>query len=64
MVSQMSIMLPFNRYVGRTFVKAAGKPREILERLNEMAGFSPNQEIDLYEVGFFLSSSVPFMGIV
>ncbi|KAH7415376.1 hypothetical protein KP509_14G040100 [Ceratopteris richardii] len=37
------------RYVGRTFVKASGKPREILERLNEMAGFSPNQEIDLFE---------------
>ncbi|KAH7420842.1 hypothetical protein KP509_13G025300 [Ceratopteris richardii] len=37
------------RYVGRTFVKANGKPREILEELNEMAGFAPNQEIDLYE---------------
>eukprot|EP00250_Pteridium_aquilinum_P017737 c23759_g1_i1 orf=877-4185(-) len=37
------------RYVGRTFVKAGGKPREILEKLNDMAGFSPSQEIDLYE---------------
>ncbi|MCO5606522.1 hypothetical protein L7F22_060710 [Adiantum nelumboides] len=37
------------RYVGRTFVKASGKPREILERLNELAGFSSNQEIDLFE---------------
>ncbi|XP_039139538.1 ubiquitin carboxyl-terminal hydrolase 13-like isoform X1 [Dioscorea cayenensis subsp. rotundata] len=38
------------RFVGRLFVKALGKPTEIFERkLNEMAGFPPNEEIELYE---------------
>ncbi|KAK9283434.1 hypothetical protein L1049_011676 [Liquidambar formosana] len=37
------------RYVGRLFVKGTGKPVEILTKLNEMAGFTPNEEIDLYE---------------
>ncbi|KAJ6813606.1 ubiquitin carboxyl-terminal hydrolase 12-like [Iris pallida] len=37
------------RYVGRLFVKALGKPAEILTKLNELAGFSPNEEIELYE---------------
>ncbi|KAG1333908.1 ubiquitin carboxyl-terminal hydrolase 12 [Cocos nucifera] len=37
------------RYVGRLFVKALGKPSEILTKLNELAGFSPNEEIELYE---------------
>ncbi|KAA8518418.1 hypothetical protein F0562_015892 [Nyssa sinensis] len=37
------------RYVGRLFVKSSGKPMEILTRLNEMAGFAPDEEIDLYE---------------
>jgi hypothetical protein len=32
------------------FVKTGGRPREILERLNEMASFSINEDIDLYEV--------------
>uniref|UniRef100_A0A6V7QYI6 ubiquitinyl hydrolase 1 n=1 Tax=Ananas comosus var. bracteatus TaxID=296719 RepID=A0A6V7QYI6_ANACO len=37
------------RYVGRLFVKALGKPTEILTKLNKMAGFSPSEEIELYE---------------
>ncbi|GKV35063.1 hypothetical protein SLEP1_g43381 [Rubroshorea leprosula] len=37
------------RYVGRLFVKRTGKPTEILSRLNEMAGYSPDEEIDLFE---------------
>ncbi|KAJ6720064.1 UBIQUITIN CARBOXYL-TERMINAL HYDROLASE [Salix viminalis] len=37
------------RYVGRLFVKGSGKPLEILTKLNEMAGFAPDQEIELYE---------------
>ncbi|XP_030520703.1 ubiquitin C-terminal hydrolase 12-like [Rhodamnia argentea] len=37
------------RYVGRLFVKGTGKPAEILTKLNEMAGYSPDQEIELYE---------------
>ncbi|KAI3831116.1 hypothetical protein MKX03_017220 [Papaver bracteatum] len=37
------------RYVGKLFVKASGKPLEILKKLNEMAGFSPDVEIELYE---------------
>lgn len=38
------------RYVGRFFVKSSGKPIEILEKLNQMAGFAPDEEIELYEV--------------
>nr|GMD41919.1 ubiquitin carboxyl-terminal hydrolase 12-like isoform X2 [Ipomoea batatas] len=38
------------RYVGRLFVKSTGKPIEILMKLNEMAGFAPDQEIELFEV--------------
>ncbi|XP_074566066.1 ubiquitin C-terminal hydrolase 13-like isoform X2 [Curcuma longa] len=37
------------RYVGRLFVKALGKPADILSKLNEMAGFSPSVEIQLFE---------------
>jgi hypothetical protein len=35
-------------------VKVGGKPREILEKLNEFAGFAPDQEIELYEVRLLL----------
>ncbi|KAL5058962.1 hypothetical protein RYX36_030566 [Vicia faba] len=38
------------RYVGRLFVKSRSKPSDILARLNEMAGFDPDQEIELYEL--------------
>ncbi|XP_065870951.1 ubiquitin C-terminal hydrolase 12-like isoform X1 [Euphorbia lathyris] len=37
------------RYIGRLFVKGSGKPMEILTKLNEIAGFSSDQEIDLFE---------------
>ncbi|KAK4593532.1 hypothetical protein RGQ29_017589 [Quercus rubra] len=37
------------RYVGRLFVKGRGKPVNILAKLNEMAGFSADEEIELYE---------------
>ncbi|WVY93305.1 hypothetical protein V8G54_032393, partial [Vigna mungo] len=37
------------RYVGRIFVKCTGKPLEILSRLNEMAGYDPEEDIALYE---------------
>ncbi|KAK9122991.1 hypothetical protein Sjap_012593 [Stephania japonica] len=37
------------RYIGRLFVKSTGKPVEILTNLNEMAGFAPDEEIELYE---------------
>ncbi|AES71609.2 putative ubiquitinyl hydrolase 1 [Medicago truncatula] len=37
------------RYVGRLFVKCTGKPSEILTRLNEMAGYVPEEDIVLYE---------------
>ncbi|KAJ9540444.1 hypothetical protein OSB04_026950 [Centaurea solstitialis] len=37
------------RYVGRFFVKSTGKPTEIISKLNEKAGFSPNEELELYE---------------
>ncbi|XWS74671.1 hypothetical protein CRYUN_Cryun01aG0018000 [Craigia yunnanensis] len=37
------------RYVGRMFVKGADKPIEILTRINKMAGFGPDEDIELYE---------------
>ncbi|KAL2322216.1 hypothetical protein Fmac_026595 [Flemingia macrophylla] len=37
------------RYVGRLFVKCTGKPSEYLTRLNEMAGYDPEEDIALYE---------------
>ncbi|XP_057506095.1 ubiquitin C-terminal hydrolase 12-like isoform X2 [Actinidia eriantha] len=37
------------RYVGRFFVKSSSKPIEILTKLNQMAGFAPDEEIELYE---------------
>lgn len=37
------------RYVGRLFVKSSGKPLEILSKLNEMAGFAPDEEVELFE---------------
>lgn len=40
----------FFSYVGRLFVKSTGKPIEILTKLNELAGFAPDQEIELFEV--------------
>ncbi|CAL5363268.1 unnamed protein product [Camellia sinensis] len=36
-------------YVGWLFVKANGKPVEILTKLNELAGFAPDEEIELFE---------------
>ncbi|KAK8662087.1 hypothetical protein V6N13_091675 [Hibiscus sabdariffa] len=38
------------RYIGRMFVKVDGKPMEILARINKMAGFDPDEEIELYEL--------------
>ncbi|KAM3288210.1 hypothetical protein P3S67_021640 [Capsicum chacoense] len=37
------------RYAGRLFVKGSGKPLEILAKLNESAGFLPDEEIELFE---------------
>ncbi|KAK4765694.1 hypothetical protein SAY86_026784 [Trapa natans] len=37
------------RYVGRLFIKINSKPVEVLTKLNEMAGFASDEEIDLYE---------------
>ncbi|KAG8488661.1 hypothetical protein CXB51_016728 [Gossypium anomalum] len=37
------------RFVGRLFVKSTGKPIEILSKLNKMAGYAPDEEINLYE---------------
>ncbi|KAL8241254.1 hypothetical protein R6Q59_014881 [Mikania micrantha] len=37
------------RFVGRLFVKATGKPMEILAKLNGLAGFAPDEEIELFE---------------
>ncbi|CAN6562122.1 unnamed protein product [Malus baccata var. baccata] len=37
------------RYVGRLFVKGSGKPVELLTKLHEMAGLSPDEKIELFE---------------
>ncbi len=49
-----SMFVP-SRYVGRSFVKGGGRPTDILEKLNEMAGFAPTEEIQLYEVSSCLA---------
>ncbi|KAM1524129.1 hypothetical protein ACFX10_008759 [Malus domestica] len=36
------------RFVGRLFVKSCSRPVEILAKLNQLAGFSPDEEIELY----------------
>lgn len=36
--------------VGRMFVNGTGKPMDILTKLNELAGFAPDEEIELFEV--------------
>ena len=38
------------RYVGRLFVKASGRPQDILPKLRMLAGFSQDDDIELYEV--------------
>ncbi|XP_071734690.1 ubiquitin C-terminal hydrolase 12-like isoform X2 [Rutidosis leptorrhynchoides] len=37
------------RYVGRLFVKGTGKPIEVVAKLNALAGFAPDEEIELFE---------------
>ncbi|KAL0459972.1 UNVERIFIED_CONTAM: Ubiquitin carboxyl-terminal hydrolase 13, partial [Sesamum latifolium] len=37
------------RYAGRLFVKSNCKPADILEKLNELAGYAPDEEIELFE---------------
>ncbi|GAU12357.1 hypothetical protein TSUD_253080 [Trifolium subterraneum] len=37
------------RYVGRLFVNHTDKPLEILTRLNKLAGYDPDEEIEFYE---------------
>lgn len=53
-------LCPFNslfvfRYIGRLSVKGSGKLQDILSKLKEFAGISPNEEIELYKVNFLLS---------
>ncbi|KAG2310103.1 hypothetical protein Bca52824_021660 [Brassica carinata] len=38
---------PELRYVGRLMVKSSSKPMDITGKLNEMAGFAPDEEIEL-----------------
>lgn len=52
------IFLVYARYVGRLFVKNVGKPVDILTRLNEMAGYAPEEDIELYEVCCLLSYNI------
>ena len=49
-----NVFLNIVSYVGRMFVKGNGKPMEILTKLNELAGFAPDEEIELFEVNLFL----------
>lgn len=36
--------------VGRMFVNVTGRPMDILTKLNELVGFAPDEEIELFEV--------------
>lgn len=45
------------RYVGRLFVKASGRPQDILPKLRMLAGFSQEDDIELYEVSLVLRKS-------
>ncbi|KAL0433504.1 UNVERIFIED_CONTAM: Ubiquitin carboxyl-terminal hydrolase 13 [Sesamum latifolium] len=38
-----------SRYAGRLFVKSYDKPADILEKLNKLAGYAPDEEIELFE---------------
>ncbi|GJY36110.1 hypothetical protein Tco_0421488 [Tanacetum coccineum] len=42
------VLVEEGMYVGWLCVKDTGKPTDILERLNEMAGFAPDEEIKLF----------------
>lgn len=42
------------RYVGRLFVKESDKPLDVLTKINELAGFLADEEIELFEVRFLL----------
>ncbi|KAI3867747.1 hypothetical protein MKW92_038686 [Papaver armeniacum] len=42
------------RYVGNLFVKGSAMPEDILIKLNDMANFSPDEEIELYEAARFV----------
>jgi len=44
---------PYGSYAGRLFVNCTDKPSEILTSLNKLAGYDPDEEIELYEVGLF-----------
>ncbi|XP_010558916.1 PREDICTED: ubiquitin carboxyl-terminal hydrolase 12-like [Tarenaya hassleriana] len=37
------------RYVGRLMVKTSSKPLDIVGKLNQMAGFAPDEELELFE---------------
>jgi ubiquitin carboxyl-terminal hydrolase 7 len=41
------------RYVGKLLVKASGKPADIVQKLQEMAGFQSDEDIELYEEVMF-----------
>ncbi|KAG2334816.1 hypothetical protein Bca52824_005996 [Brassica carinata] len=40
---------PELRYVGRLMVKSSSKPMDITGKLNEMAGFAPDEDLELFE---------------
>ncbi|GAU12346.1 hypothetical protein TSUD_252970 [Trifolium subterraneum] len=41
------------RYDGRLFVNSTSKPSEILTKLNKLAGYEPDEAIELYEENWF-----------
>jgi len=53
-----SNVFPFyGSYAGRLFVDCTDKPSEILTKLNKLAGYDPDEEIELYEVGLLCLSN-------
>lgn len=46
------VAFAFCSYIGRLSVRSSSKPIEYIGQLNQMAGFAPDQEVELFEVIF------------
>ncbi|KAK7268628.1 hypothetical protein RIF29_21330 [Crotalaria pallida] len=45
-----------NRYVGRLYVKVYSKPMDIMPRLNELAGFLVDEELEYFDIRYHPSN--------
>uniref|UniRef100_A0A453CK63 Ubiquitin carboxyl-terminal hydrolase 7 ICP0-binding domain-containing protein n=1 Tax=Aegilops tauschii subsp. strangulata TaxID=200361 RepID=A0A453CK63_AEGTS len=49
------------RYIGMVFVKASSRPSDILPKLRSLAGFCADEEMELYEVRFCFTATLPLL---